>query len=61
MSHKKSLSSVDSDNSEWNLILRFVTNIQQNFHEEVANYDPIFFRSIENVIMINNKMTQLPN
>ena len=35
MSHTKSLSSVDSDNSEWNVILRFVPNIQQNFQEEV--------------------------
>lgn len=42
MSHEKSLSSVDSDKSEWNLILRFVPNIQQNF-QEVANYDPMFF------------------
>ena len=42
MSHEKSLSSVDSDKSEWNLNLRFVPNIQKNF-QEVANYDPMFF------------------
>lgn len=35
MSHERSLSSVDSDNSESNDILRFVPNIQQNFQEEV--------------------------
>ena len=35
------MSSVDSDGSEWNFIHRpgFVPNIQQNFQEEVENYD----------------------
>ena len=30
----------DSDDSEWNFIPGVVTSIQQNFQEEVENYDP---------------------
>ena len=40
ISHLKNLSSVDSDCSEWNFIAGFVPNMQQNFQDEVENYDP---------------------
>ena len=38
--HLESFSSVDSDGSEWNFIPGFVPSMQQNFQEEVENYDP---------------------
>ena len=37
MSHSRSLLRVNSDDSEWNFIPGVVTNIQQNFQEEVEN------------------------
>ena len=40
ISHLESLSSVDSDGSEQNFIPGFVPNMQQNFQDEVENYDP---------------------
>ena len=40
ISHLESLSSVDSDGPEWNFIPGFVPNMQQNFQDEVENYDP---------------------
>ena len=40
ISHLESLSSVDSDGSEWNFIPGFAPNMQQNFQDEVENYDP---------------------